>query len=164
MRIGSNILIGTTAGVLIILFQLIELYFRPTGQGAVFIHYTPMLLFMASIYVAVKRKRDSEGEGFIDFKTALQTGFVTAIFATLGFCIGWAIGIQFEDLNYGVRQMKAAGKTVQEMQKILLDMTSFVGIFKVVLFQGIMQLFMGFFVTMVVSLLLKRERKTVSNS
>ncbi|MCA6365285.1 MAG: DUF4199 domain-containing protein [Bacteroidetes bacterium] len=159
MRLKAYHISSLFGGILTLAALMLNAALKPTGAFGTILYYLPMLLLIASIYAAVKIKRREEDD-FISFKTALQTGFGAAIIVTLFFAVGWFYGINNESMGAQLLKLKEAGKSNKEIIDLFRTITPS-NITNRVLMFVIMQLLMGFFITMGTALILKKEKRTL---
>lgn len=159
MRLKPYHISSIIGGIITLAALVLTVTFKPVGALGTLLYYLPVLLLIASIYAAVKMKRSEEGD-YISFKVALQTGFGAAIIVTLFFAIGWFYSINKENMGDVVLQLKGAGKTNKEIVDLLRTVTPSNVMNRVLMFV-IMQLLMGFFITIATAFILKKENKAL---
>ncbi|MCU0433038.1 MAG: DUF4199 domain-containing protein [Bacteroidia bacterium] len=132
---------------------------RPEGALYAILYYLPMIMLLLSIYAATVMKR-RENDGYISFKNALQTGFSAAIIVTIFFGLAWFYNVNNSDVHAAIAQKKAGGMTMKEIIDEINATTASSITNRIIMFI-IMQLFLGFFISIATSLILRREKQSL---
>jgi hypothetical protein len=103
----------------------------PTRYGAV-IGYTIMLIALSTVFVAIKRHRDTDLGGVIKFWPALGMGLGISLVAGIFYVAAWeaALAVTHSDFaatyaNVLIEQQKAKGVTGEALAKFTAEMERF---------------------------------------
>jgi len=100
------------------------------------IGYSCMVLGFLPTFFGARKYRDTVGEGKISFGRGFSVSILTALFANLFYVAAWLlIYYNFPDLMakyamYSVDQLKAAGKSQQEIDMVLKQMQAVKELYK----------------------------------
>lgn len=94
--------------------------------------YLSMLVALSFVFIGVKRYRDVDLGGIITFRKALLVGFGIALISSLFYVLSWEIynwqtggAFMTEYINQSVENMRAAGKSADEIAKFSSEMQGF---------------------------------------
>lgn len=146
---------GLIAGLLSGIFTILMMQV-PRGTATAVFQYAAIIVYVSGVYVGVKRTRDRENGGEIDFKGALKAGMQSgalgaALISIFQFFI-WAS----TDVRENIAEMRAAGVGDQEIRNALASMTNsnFMG---GAFMLWIINTIIAFFMSIMVAMLLRKR-------
>ena len=151
------IFIGLAAGILIGAAQYVSMTGTYTGTLGGLLYYSPLLIFFASIYVAIKRTRDSS-EDQLTFKIGLKTGGV----ASLIICLIWGIAFFIALTHQNVREFmnyKIANHQESEIPQYLRAFSNRQTYFDMTKFWVMPNFLLGFLITVMATIFLLKRQK-----
>ncbi|HEY6985106.1 MAG TPA: DUF4199 domain-containing protein [Rhodanobacteraceae bacterium] len=129
--LGYGVVAGLIAGVPLSVIVIALEGHTPLAWGMV-IGYVTMLIALSTVFVAIKRYRDTELGGVIGFWPALGLGIGISVVAGILYALCWeaAIGITHMDFattyaNTLIDQKKAAGVTGEALAQLTAEMERF---------------------------------------
>jgi len=129
--------------------------------------YATMLIAMSTIFVGIKKHRDTNLGGIISFGKAFKVGILITLITSLIYVITWMIIMQFSpDIMDGyfqvnVDKIQNSGETQEVIQKKLNEMNNYKELYKNPFVKfGItfLEIFpVGLLITLISALILKRK-------
>lgn len=150
----AGLITGLLAGIWVIIEAAFNLSATEYRQ---FTGYISLLIYFSGIFVCIQRTRDKELGGFIDFKTALRKGLITATIAAVVWTFLTLIGSLFvPGLQFSSNASSEAQQTFQNatiIKKIVLVIFS-------TAYSILNLILLGTFFSLITSLVLKRTPPT----
>lgn len=133
--------------------------------------YAAMLVIFSIIFVGIKSYRDKESDGYVTFGKAFKVGLLITLLSATIYVVTWLImyyGFIPDFLDkytlHVLNKAKTDGLSAAEIQAKVVEMAEFKEMYKnplmVILITYAEALPVGIFVTLVSSLILKRNPKT----
>ncbi len=140
------------------------------GAWGMVVGYTIMLIALTTVFVAIKRRRDTELGGVIRFWPAFGYGLAISSVAGLIYVGAWELAMQFMDADFAatyaqatIEAARVGGASAAEIARITADMAEFTTMYADPLMRVLMTFFMEFFpvgvlVSLVSAALLRNSR------
>ena len=155
MKLNQAVKTGLIAGIATIILKAIEII-TPGGTVVALLQYAALIVFLAGSYVAVKRTRDIEKDGEIDFKQGLKAGMTAGLFSSVIVSIFEFFHWTHMNIRENIAEMQHAGVTKDLIKQQLANMnnSSFMN--------GALMLFaldivLSFFISIMASMLLRKR-------
>ena len=104
---------------------------RPLAYGMVF-GYVTMLVALSTVFVAIKRYRDTELGGVIGFWPALGLGLGISIIAGIIYSLAWELSLAMTHMDFAtayantlIAEKKAAGASAEAITQLTAEMDAF---------------------------------------
>ena len=131
--------------------------------------YLSMLIAFSMIFVGIKKYRDVENGGMINFGQAFVIGFGIAIIASIFYVIGWEIYLFFTNYTFMneyvakyIESKRAAGASLEEIAKLQTQMSQMAIQYKNPIFRTLMTfseiLPIGLLVSLICAFILKNPK------
>jgi hypothetical protein len=138
-------------------------------HGSLVLGYATMLLAFSLVFVGVKNFRDKYNDGVISFGKAFKTGLYITLIASTIYVLVWLVDYYVFVPDYldryaseVIQQAKSSGATAAEIDKKMLELATYKEMYKnplfVVLFTYAEILPVGFVVSFITALILKRKK------
>lgn len=145
--VASLVMIGLKLGVI----------FAPHGQATAMLQYGVFIVFLAGVYVAIRRTRDKECGGNIEFRRGLGAGVlygtVAAILISIYQFVEWTHG----DIREMIWEMSNAGVSHSDIQKALGNYTR-QNLFSGAITLATTNIIIAFLTSLAATLLLRRKQ------
>lgn len=129
--LGFGLIAGLIAGAPMSLLIVTRKDHLPVHWGMV-IGYLTMLLAFSTIFIAIKRRRDTELGGVIRFWPALGIGLGISLIAGVIYATCWEIALAWSQLDFAadwarmtIEQSKAKGLSGPALDKVVAEMEAF---------------------------------------
>lgn len=143
---------GILSGLLAGIWLIAEHFWELKNPGvATFAGYVGYFIYFSFIFISIRIVREKELQGFIDFKTAMRTGVLTAVFYSLVLGLFTFINYAFVNTDYLLQQNPTA--SLQEIQNSKNYGRIIQGVILIIPFN----ILFGTVISAVISLLMKRE-------
>jgi hypothetical protein len=146
---------GLTGGIAIVA-MMAGAMFIPNGSITAFFQYGSFILFLASVFVGIKRTRDRELDGVMEFKQGLKAGVTTGLIAAILISTYQYIGWTTMDVPANIAEMKKAGVEDSDVRMILHNMNN-ANFAKGAMFLAITNVIIAFLTSLAVTLLLRKK-------
>ncbi len=154
-----------------IVFTAIQCYNNKDFSGNMLLGYTFMLIAFSFVFVGIKNYRDKFNQGLITFKKAFKIGILITLVGSTFYVISWLIAYYFyvpdfmdKMVDFSINSAKTSGKSAAEIAELATKMEEYRELYKnpvmVVLFTYLEIFPVGLIVTLVSSLILKRNFKS----
>ncbi len=144
-----GLIAGSLAGIWLISEHFLEQKNPGVASFAGIIGY---LIYFSFIFISIRTVREKEHGGFIDFKQAMQTGVLTAVFYSLVLGLFTFINYKFINTDFLVQQNPSATAAEIASSKSLLRILQ--GVILIIPFN----ILFGTVLTAVLALLMRREK------
>ena len=129
--LSYGVVAGLTAGIPLSIL-VIALKGQPPLTWGMVIGYVTMLIALSTVFVAIKRHRDTELGGVIRFWPALGLGVGISVVAGILYALSWEAAVAITHLDFGtsyanmlIEQKKAAGVTGEALAQFTAEMERF---------------------------------------
>lgn len=164
-----GLLSGLVVAIVMILSSVL-CYQNPGFEGGMFLGYAGMLIAFSFIFVGVKNLRDKQEGGVISFGRAFKTGLLIMLIASTIYVAIWLVEyyVFMPDFmeryaDHTLSRAQAAGADAVEMSKKTAEMNQYKKMYKnplfVILFTYAEIVPVGFIVSLICALILKRKPK-----
>lgn len=126
---------GLVAGLIVgvPLFTLTVLVGGPLPEPwGVVLGYLTMLIALSVVFIAIKRRRDTELGGVIRFWPAFGMGLAISLVASICYVIAWEAALAVTGIDFAgdyarmlIEQQRSAGATAAELAKLTADLEGF---------------------------------------
>ena len=146
---------GLIAGVAVVALMAGEVY-SPSPTFTAIFQFAYRIVFIASIYVGIKRTRDIELQDEFPFKLGLKAGITTGLVAAIFMSAFMVVEMMNINLHEFIGELKRNGadNTVIMQQ---LRMINLGNAMKVSVFLATLNIVLAFFVSIAVTLLLRKR-------
>src|SRR3954464_2543717 len=172
---------GVIAGILVSVFMLFSVNYISHCEGNVdydtsmLIGYASMLVALSLVYVGIRNYRDKYNGGVISFGKAFKTGILIVLIASTIYVVAWLIDYFYfapdcmeRYCAHTIDELKASGASQVEIDKQTKEMANLTTMLKNPFFNAMMSymeiLPVGWVVTLISSLILKRKRLRAASS
>jgi hypothetical protein len=146
---------GLVTGTIVCLFILGE-HFVPAGNLIAVFHYGSTFAFLAGVYISIKRTRDRELNGDIDFKLGLGAGVICGSIAGIMIGIYQFIEWTHMDVYANVQEMRSNGVDKKDILIALGNLTRD-NFFKAAILLTTTNIIIAFLTSIAASMMLKRR-------
>jgi hypothetical protein len=126
---------GIVAGLIVgvPLFAVTVLVGGPLPEPwGVVLGYLTMLIALSVVFIAIKRRRDTELGGVIRFWPAFGMGLAISLVASICYVVAWEAALAVTDIDFAgdyarmlIEQQRSAGATAAELAKLTADLEDF---------------------------------------
>ena len=151
---------GLIAGFVMMTLELLVLVV-PNGTATSILQYGSRIVFIAAIYLGIKLTKEKELNDTLSFKDGLKFGVLTAAIAGLLFSAYSFVAWTHLDMDMYMTEMRNAGLTNSKIRIALSNLTES-NMLSGALFLAITNVIIGFFVSVVVTLLLRKSNNLLT--
>lgn len=125
----SILIYGALAGLVLLPFGLITAMTGPPAEYGMAIGYAVMLIALSTVFLGVRKRRDTVGGGVIGFWPAFGFGLAISVVAGIFYVIAWEISLALSGADFigdyaktVIADMKAAGASPAEIAAATAEM------------------------------------------